>query len=88
MKIYIIAKPKSKKEYVKKIDDTHYIVAVKEPPLRGIANLAIVNILSNYFHKPPSQIFIISGEKSRQKVIEVPITFGEIKNLDVQKKLF
>jgi len=88
VKIFVKAKPKSKKAFVKKIDDIHFIVAVSEPPVGGLANLAIIKSLAQYFHKPKSQIFIASGEKSKQKIIEVPITETEIADLQMQKKLF
>lgn len=35
MKIFVKARPNSKEEYVEKIDDTHFVVAVKEPPKAG-----------------------------------------------------
>lgn len=72
MKIYITAKPKSKKEYIKKIDDIHYTVAVKELPLLGKANQAIISALAKYFSIPPYKIHILYGEKSKQKVVEIP----------------
>ncbi len=88
MKISVKAKPKSKKEYIKKIDDTHYIVAVNKPPVKGQANQAIIESLAEYFHKPKSQIFIVNGETSKQKIIEMPIAPEELKDMDMQKKLF
>lgn len=78
MRIYIKAKAKSRKEYIKKIDDAHYIAAVKEPPVRGKANQAIIKSLSNYFHKPTSHIYIVNGETSRKKTIEIPITADKL----------
>jgi hypothetical protein len=71
MKIYIKVKPKSKKEFVKKIDDTHYVVAVSEPPTEGKANNAVIEALAEFFQTPKSQIFIISGKSSRQKIVEI-----------------
>ncbi len=71
MRIFIKAKPRSKKEYVKKIDDTHYIVAVHEPSDSGKANKAIIKSLAKYFGFPPSQINIVSGETSKNKVVEI-----------------
>lgn len=82
MKIYITAKTKSKKVYIKKTDNTHYIVAVKEQPVRGKANQAIIKSLSNYFHKPTSQIYIVNGETSRKKTIEIPIAVDKLKDID------
>lgn len=87
MKIYIKAKPKSKKEYVKKIDDTHYVIAVKEPPVAGKANQAIIKSLAKYFNKSSSQVYLFSGMTSRQKVFAVPLTKEEIESSDNQKKL-
>lgn len=72
MKIYIKANPGSRKEYIKKIDATHYTVAVHEPPDSGKANKAIIKSFAKYFDLPPSQINIISGETSKQKIVEIP----------------
>lgn len=71
MRIFIKAKPGSKKEKIEKVDENHFIVAVKEPPVDGKANEAIVRVLSEYFKIPKSQVRIISGQKSRQKIIEI-----------------
>ncbi len=88
MKIYVTAKPRSRKEYIKKTDNTHYTVAVKEQPVGGKANQAIIKSLSEFFHKPSSQIYIINGETCKQKIVEVPVSADELKDLDIQKKLF
>lgn len=87
MRIYLQAKPKSKKEYIKQIDATHYTVAVNEPPVDGKANRAIIQILANYFHRPRSQIQIVHGETSRTKIVEVPLSTAELEDLIVQKRL-
>lgn len=88
MKIYIRAKPGSKKEYIRRIDNTHYTVAVKELPVKGMANQAIIKTLARYFDKPTSEINIIFGGSSKQKVVEIPVTSEELEETDVQKKLF
>lgn len=88
MKVYITAKPKSKKAYIKKLDDSHYTVAVNEPPISGQANKAILKSLAEYFHKPFSQLQIISGEKIKHKVIEIPLSAEDLEIADSQKKLF
>lgn len=71
MKIFVKAKPKAREEEVLKVDENHFIVAVKEPPVDGKANEAIVRVLSEYFKIPKAQVRIISGQKSRQKIIEI-----------------
>ena len=86
MKIFVTAKPNSKNERIEKIDssspldfdqgfgqagDSHFIVAVKAPPVRGRANLAIIKALAAYFKVPIVCVRIVSGYTSRQKIIEV-----------------
>lgn len=87
MKIYVQAKPKSKKRYVKQINAARYTVAVKEPPVDGKANLAIIQSLADYFHIHRSQIRIVHGESARTKIVEMPLSAGELDELVVQKRL-
>ncbi|OGG43681.1 hypothetical protein A3G50_00750 [Candidatus Jorgensenbacteria bacterium RIFCSPLOWO2_12_FULL_42_11] len=69
MKIFVKAKPNAKEEKVQKIDDNHYLVAVKEPPAQGKANRAIIEALATYFGMSSLRINIISGHISRNKII-------------------
>ena len=71
MKIFVTAKPNAKEERVEQIDNSHFAVSVKEPPARGRANAAIVKALAEHLNVPPSQVRMISGFSSRQKVFEV-----------------
>ncbi|MBI2113232.1 MAG: DUF167 domain-containing protein [Candidatus Wildermuthbacteria bacterium] len=71
MRIFIKAKPSSKEEVVEKIDETHFVVAVKEPPVQGRANQAILQALAGYFGVSIGAIRIVSGFASKQKVIEI-----------------
>ena len=49
----------------------HYSVWVKEPPVKGKANQAIINVLAEYFKIASSRVKIVSGYASRQKTIEI-----------------
>ena len=71
MKIFIKAHPNANKERIEKIDENHYSVWVKEPPVKGKANQAIINVLAEYFKIAPSRVKIVSGYASRQKTIEI-----------------
>ena len=71
MKIIVKAKPSSKTESVEKIDDLHFEVSVKAPPVKGMANEAIRKALANYFKVSPSRVNIIAGHTSRQKIVEI-----------------
>lgn len=71
MKIFVKAKPRSKEERVEKIDDTHFIVSVKEPPVQRKANAAIARVLAEYFGVSVSCTKLISGFFSKEKTFEV-----------------
>lgn len=87
MKISVIAKPKSKKEFVKKIADFTYQVAVKEEAKEGKANRAIVESLAEYFNIPKSRVQIISGENIKQKILEIPLSEEQLKEIEDSKEL-
>ncbi len=71
MRIKIKAKPDSNENKIEKIDDLNFVVSVKDPPVQGRANRAIVKVLSEYFHTPISHVRIISGHISRNKVVDI-----------------
>ena len=71
MIITIKAKPSAREVYVKKISDSSYEVAVKEPPVGGRANAAIREAIAEHFGIPYLKVKIISGSASRQKTLEI-----------------
>lgn len=71
MKINVTAKPASKKAYIKKVGEKEYIISVKELPIRGLANMSIIAALSDHFKVPTRNIRIVSGYRSRNKIIEI-----------------
>jgi len=79
MKIFIKAKPGAKKAYVKEEDgglfgkttERHFMVAVTAPAAQGKANRAIEDALAEYLKIAPSRVRIITGQASRQKIVEI-----------------
>ena len=69
MKISVKAKPSSCEEKITKLDSSSFVISVKEPPVNGLANKAILKVLREYFHTP--NVRITSGHTSRNKVIEI-----------------
>ena len=69
MRIIIKVKPNSREETIEEISPGKFVVSVKEPPVQGRANMAIIKVLQEYFHT--KNVRIISGWTSRNKVIEV-----------------
>jgi len=71
MKIFVKAKPRAHEEKVEKIDDAHFEVSVTAPPVKGLANQAIIKTIAEYFKIAPSRVRIVSGFTSRQKILEI-----------------
>jgi uncharacterized protein (TIGR00251 family) len=56
---------------VVKVGEADFEVKVDERALNGRANKRLVEILSEHFRVPRSRIIIVSGARSRDKVLEV-----------------
>jgi len=70
MKINIRIKPRSKRPKVEKTADG-YTVYVSEPPVENKANIALVEALSDHLNIPKSRIRIVSGLRSKNKIVEI-----------------
>jgi uncharacterized protein YggU (UPF0235/DUF167 family) len=83
MKIIVKAKTRAKEEKVERVEQpaldlgagksemVTYKVSVKEMPIGGKANEAIIKALARYFDTAPSRIQLVSGAASKQKVFEI-----------------
>jgi len=70
LRIRVVVIPSSKKPSVEK-ENNMYVVRVDAPPTKGKANKRLIEILAKYFGVRKSRIQIISGEKSREKIVEI-----------------
>ncbi len=71
MRVFVTAKPGAKRASIEKIDETHFMISVKEAPYKGYANKAIEETLANYYHIARSKVILLRGATSRQKIFEV-----------------
>ncbi len=71
MKIFLKVKTKAKIKKLTKIDDSHYIISVSSPTEKGKANKEILKTLAKTFDTAISKIKILTGEKSKEKIIEI-----------------
>jgi len=83
MQILVKSRPNSRTESIKLIQQTQlnlglknsqievYQVSVKEPPIDGKANKAIRKALADYFQVAASQVRLVSGHTSKQKLFEI-----------------
>jgi uncharacterized protein len=63
--------PRAKKNEFSGERDGRHVVRLAAPPVDGAANDALVAFLADHFDVPRSRIRILSGERSRNKRVEV-----------------
>ena len=67
----ILVKTSASAPRVENSTEYDYLVSVKEPPIDGKANQAIIKLISEYINIPKSLISIKSGASSKIKTIIV-----------------
>jgi hypothetical protein len=71
VKIEVRVKTGSKHPGIDRIDDRHFVVAIRERPVEGKANQAVVQAMSDFFDIPKTSIAIVTGQKSKNKILEI-----------------
>lgn len=69
MKIKILLKPGSKIQKIKQVSESEFHVWVKERPIEGKANQALLKLLSKHFKVPLAQVELKAGQKSKHKTV-------------------
>jgi uncharacterized protein YggU (UPF0235/DUF167 family) len=72
LKISVKAKTGAREAGIKKVGE-EYVVAVKERPVEGAANIAIMAVLAKHFKVSLAAVRLISGFSSRQKLFEIDL---------------
>jgi uncharacterized protein (TIGR00251 family) len=73
MRFEIKVLPGAKHEQIEKISDTQLKVKVKTRALEGKANERLIDVLSEYFQVPKSNVQILKGAKTKNKLVEIKI---------------
>jgi len=63
--------PCSKKQGLIKKSQDSFEIKVKEKPIQGNANKAVIGVLMDYFQIPESKIKLIKGFKKRNKIFKI-----------------
>ena len=71
MRYTVSVKPGGSKNEVVENSPNELIIKTTARAHDGEANKAVVEILAKYFHVGKTKIKIVSGEKSKKKIIEV-----------------
>jgi uncharacterized protein (TIGR00251 family) len=71
MKISVKVKPQAREDRIEKTGENEYAIWVKAKAIEGKANQAVVKILSDYFDIAQSQIVLLKGARSRNKIFAI-----------------
>jgi uncharacterized protein (TIGR00251 family) len=71
MRIRVHVTPNAREASVVKVGEASFEVKVDERAIGGRANRRLLEILSKHFGVPKSRVLLVSGAKSRDKIIEV-----------------
>jgi uncharacterized protein YggU (UPF0235/DUF167 family) len=71
MKISVKVKPCAKQERLEKRGDKDFHIWVREKPQKGRVNQAVTEILAEFFGVSKSEVILLRGHTSREKVFEV-----------------
>ena len=71
MRINLLVKPNSRKEGIEKLPDGSYHLSVRAPAREGLANEAVIALLSDYFDCQKSKIRIVHGLRGKKKIVEL-----------------
>lgn len=68
----VTVKPNSKKGPLILADGDRLTVYLREKPIDGEANAALIKLLAKHFGVPKTSIRIKNGAHGRQKLVEIP----------------
>lgn len=71
LRINVKVKPSSRSNDVIKLTNNSFEVKVTIPPEKGKANKKVIELLAEYLKVPKTNISIVRGHSSRQKVFEI-----------------
>jgi hypothetical protein len=72
VRLRVRVKPGAREESVSREPDGSLLVSVHERAHEGKANEAVVAAVAKHFHVPKTSVRILSGQKSRTKLLELP----------------
>jgi uncharacterized protein len=71
--------PNARKNEFAGYRDDELVLRISAPPVEGKANKAAVEFISRFLALPRSSVSVVSGEKSRHKIVEIiGLDFGDI----------
>jgi uncharacterized protein (TIGR00251 family) len=71
VRLAVKVKPKSSPQGIVGIQDNRMVIRLTSPAVDGQANFALVSFLSKLLRIKKTEVLLVSGEKSRSKLLEL-----------------
>jgi hypothetical protein len=71
VKVRVKVIPRAREKEILKLGDGSLKVKLTAPPVDGKANKQLIELIAEYYKVKKSQVTIVSGEKSRNKIIYI-----------------
>lgn len=71
MLIHVKVFPKAKQNSVTVVTQNMYRVKTTAPATNNQANMAVIKLLAKHFAVKKSQVFLVAGKTSREKIFEI-----------------
>ena len=80
VRIDVLVKPRASKDSIEGWKEGALIIRLSAPPVEGSANRALVKLLAGKIGIAKGKVRIVSGERSRTKVVEIEgVSAGELR---------
>lgn len=71
MYVRVDVTPAAKRERFAAVSSSEFMLSVKEPAERNLANRRVVELIAQHFRVHPKAVHIISGHHTRRKMLSV-----------------
>lgn len=71
MYIRVTVTPGARKETIEETGDASFAITVREPAAQNLANTRVRELLARHFSVPANQVRILTGHRSRSKMVSI-----------------
>ncbi len=71
MYVRVRVTPSAKRERIERLSDDTFVVSVREPAARNLANTRVRELIANALSVPRGAVRIVSGHRSSTKIMSI-----------------
>lgn len=78
IRVHVRVQPRASEDRIVGVRDERLRVRLSAPPVDGLANAALCSLIAKKLHIPKSAVRLLSGDRSRDKTVEIAGVNGEV----------